>query len=387
MSVVFINDHPFSVDKDGAVFTSGTLDSKVWSRFTDNFGDLTVVGRGSVLVDKIHAHKRADAMNVKFDLFMNVKGGYDYFKYKKQIEAKLITYIRESDFIVLRLPSSLGVIASNLCMKLGKKYLVEVVGCPFDSLWYYGGGLSKIIAPINARRNRKAIYRASAVVYVTTNYLQEKYPNPNSQTNASNVVIENFENSVLEKHVRFLRRETTCRNFGMIGNIELPYKGYEYLFKALKEVHQPFQLHIVGGGDPDWINSLIKKYNLKDKVVLRGRINNRDEIFHFLDSLDIYLQPSLTEGLPRGVIEAMARGCPVIGSNVGGIPELIETDKIYKPKDYERLSCLISTHMNNQTELERMSSINFKKSKEYSLERIKLRRYKFFREIKDKIKN
>ena len=42
-----------------------------------------------------------------------------------------------------------------------------------------------------------------------------------------------------------------------------------------------------------------------------------------LDTCDIYVQPSLQEGLPRALIEAMSRGCPCIGARTAGIPELL----------------------------------------------------------------
>lgn len=387
MSIVFINDHPFIVDRQDNVFTSGTLDAEVWKRFTDNFGELTVIGRGKKIINDNHNHKLSSSKDVTFDLFYNIKGGKDYFKYKKQIVNKLKTYILKTEFIVIRLPSSIGVIAADLCKKLNKKYFVEVVGCPFDSLWYYGGILSKLIAPFNANNNRRAIKNASAAVYVTKGYLQRRYPNPNAQINASNVIIEDFDESILNNHLDFIKGGKIQKTLGMIGNIELPYKGYEVLFKALKEVKGDYKLFIVGGGSPTWITKLIEKYSLHEKIVLRGRINNRDEMFKFLDHLDFYLQPSLTEGLPRGVIEAMARGCPVIASSVGGIPELIGEDKLYNPSDYKRLSNLITSHLNDEDELLRMSQANYLNAKAYTFENIKNRRYQFFKEIRSQIKN
>ena len=64
--------------------------------------------------------------------------------------------------------------------------------------------------------------------------------------------------------------------------------------------------------------------DLRDRIVSRGRIPTGAPIFEFLDSLDLYLQFSRGgEGLPRALVEGMSRGCPAIGSTVGGIPELL----------------------------------------------------------------
>ena len=49
-----------------------------------------------------------------------------------------------------------------------------------------------------------------------------------------------------------------------------------------------------------------------------------DEFGHTNDNIDVFIMPSLQEGLPRSMVEAMSRGCNVIGSRVGGIPELLD---------------------------------------------------------------
>ncbi|NML56928.1 glycosyltransferase [Chryseobacterium cheonjiense] len=387
MSIVFINDHPFYVDKAQKVFTSGTLTSDVWSRFTDNFGKLTVIGRGVKLDNESHGHKKADAENVVFDLFFEIKGGKDYFKYRKKIIEKLTPYIQQSEYIVLRLPSNIGVIAAEICKKYDKKYFVEVVGCAYDSMWFFGNLQGKLLASITAAKNRKAIRNADAAVYVTEKYLQNRYPNSNNQINASNVVIDVFDDYVLSKHIDYLQMNSEVKKIGMIGNISLPYKGYEVLFRALRDVKINFQLEIVGGGDSKWIKQLIEKFNLENKVILKGRINNREEIYDFLDNLDLYVQPSLTEGLPRSVIEAMARACPIIASKAGGIPELISEEFTYNVKESKRLSNLINLALNDINILKKMSRENFIRAKEYSFQTINNRRYQFLQKIKNDIQN
>jgi len=387
MKAVFINDHPFYVTNTGEVFTSGTLDSTVWSRFTDNFGPLTVVGRGIVLESDDHSHKSANAENVSFDLFMNVRGGKDYFKYEKEIKQKLKWYIKDSDFVIIRLPSNIGVMAANLCIKLGKKYFVEVVGCAFDSLWYYGGLASKLFAPVNFVKTKIAVRNATSAVYVTKSYLQTRYPNPNDSINASNVVIEQFGRKVLDDHLTRLENATDVKKIGMIGNLGLAYKGYSILFEALSTVKISFELSIVGGGDPKWVNDLIVKYGLESRVKILGRINERNEIYQFLDDLDLYVQPSLTEGLPRSVIEAMARACPVVASDAGGIPELIDNKFVYKRLDARSLSRILDEVLSDLPTRMHMAKSNFENSKEYTFENIKTRRNKFLQSIKQSIKN
>lgn len=69
------------------------------------------------------------------------------------------------------------------------------------------------------------------------------------------------------------------------------------------------------------IQKLIENLNLKDKIILKGYINNNID---FLKSIDIFVLPSKEEGLGSVLIEAMSVGLPLIGTNAGGIPEIIE---------------------------------------------------------------
>ena len=85
------------------------------------------------------------------------------------------------------------------------------------------------------------------------------------------------------------------------------------------------------------------------------------EVFIELRNIDIYVQPSLQEGLPESVVEAMSLGCPVIGSNVGGIPELINQDMIFKKKNSNQLANIIENITKEKLIIEAKN--NFEKAK------------------------
>ena len=86
--------------------------------------------------------------------------------------------------------------------------------------------------------------------------------------------------------------------------------------------------HLVGGGNNEFLKKIANKNAVGNQVIFHGKLEH-DEIFKWLRDIDIYIQPSDTEGLPRSVIEAMSVACPVIGSNAGGIPELINSSAIF----------------------------------------------------------
>ena len=70
---------------------------------------------------------------------------------------------------------------------------------------------------------------------------------------------------------------------------------------------------------------MAKQLDLIENIEFIGSLKAGIEVNDFLQTLSLYVQPSITEGMPRATIEAMAMGCPVIGSDVGGIPEIVSS--------------------------------------------------------------
>ena len=104
-------------------------------------------------------------------------------------------------------------------------------------------------------------------------------------------------------------------------------KGYEY---ALKGMHQlledkiDFIYRIIGvGPDRERILFTIKDLQLEGKVILEGKQSSK-QVLKILQSSDLFLHPSLSEGVPNVVLEAMACELPVVATDVGGIREVIE---------------------------------------------------------------
>ncbi len=129
-------------------------------------------------------------------------------------------------------------------------------------------------------------------------------------------------------------------------------KGLNYLIEAFAKVadkKDKVKLVIVGEGpERKKLEKLIKNLNLDDKVTLTGTQN---EIARLLKSSDLFVLPSLREAFGLAIVEAMDVGIPVIGSNTGGIPEIIEDGKtglLVEPKDLESLKDKILQLIENQ---------------------------------------
>lgn len=115
---------------------------------------------------------------------------------------------------------------------------------------------------------------------------------------------------------------------GSVGRLA-KVKGHSYLVEAMPNILEQIeycQLLIAGEGpERAHLESLIRKYKLRDRVKLPGYIENIDQ---FLAAIDLFVLPSLTEGLPLVLLEAMAAGKPVVATAAGGILEVVETSDI-----------------------------------------------------------
>ena len=130
---------------------------------------------------------------------------------------------------------------------------------------------------------------------------------------------------VAQKHANFLQENLII---GAIANF-YPTKGLEYLigaFSLLNAKRSPLNatLVIIGDGpERQNLESRIKNLELENKIFLAGRI---PDAFKYLRAFDIFVLPSVKEGFPWALLEAMSAKLPVIATTVGANPEIIEND-------------------------------------------------------------
>ncbi|MBU1290164.1 glycosyltransferase family 4 protein [Patescibacteria group bacterium] len=100
--------------------------------------------------------------------------------------------------------------------------------------------------------------------------------------------------------------------------------GVEDLIGAGRYLDFPFKILIAGEGpDEKKLKNLAEELNLQDKVLFLGHISHSD-LPKYYSMADVFVRPSLSEGLGNVFLEAMASGLPVIGTLVGGIPDFLE---------------------------------------------------------------
>ncbi|NCD40855.1 MAG: glycosyltransferase [Bacteroidia bacterium] len=168
------------------------------------------------------------------------------------------------------------------------------------------------------------------------------------QTHSQNIRAEIIPNPVDVKQVRAKADAFNNSNGSGVRIVTLgrlsEVKGIKYLIKAfvlLKNSDSKchYTLTIIGdGSERPYLENMVEEFNMSDAVTFIGEQTNP---YPYLKSADIFVQPSLHEGFGVSIVEAMLLGAAVIASNVGGIPDIIQSEVnglLVKPADEQTLA-------------------------------------------------
>ncbi len=394
MKVAFFHDYRFSVDSDEQVYSTAMGDD-VWNHYLEAFDEIIVAGRRKLIGDySIERHKGLRKESNDKVSFMHITAYNqmpDVVLKSNQIREQIREVLKKVDCAIIRLPSIIGCYACHEAISMGKPWLVEVVGCAYDALWNLGAKKAKILSLPFFGFNRYYISKASHVIYVTEKFLQNRYPNKGATIGCSDVAIGSVDVTVLNKRLRKIKQGFSNNPivFGIIGSLNVDYKGHETAMLALASLKDKFdfRLRFLGGGNTDRWVSLATKLGINEKLEFSGSLPSGEAVFDWMDSIDIFLIPSLTEGLPRGLVEAMSRGLPAIGSSVGGIEELLRGTVLHKPKDYNEMRSIIEFMIKDPNVLLESATLNFEESKKYSTSILAEKRLRFLIDFRSFVEN
>lgn len=382
MKSTFFHDGPTYIDSNGNYYAC-VLNDEIIDRYFSISSNFTMVvrlrlikGTNLTSYDKI-THKNTNV--VEIPNLATLKG--ILFKRK---EAKQITKreIQNTDFLIIRLPSIIGLYAIRYAKKYKKPYIVEVVGCPIDALWNHSLK-GKFIAHIMSLLTRNAIINAPYVIYVSRRFLQDRYPTKGVQISCPDVILDEPKLEVLNKRID---RIITLNNrktiiLGLIGSLDVNYRGHKTAIKAisiLKKMNIHCKLKFLGAGNKEKWYQIAKKYDVENNVEFCGTLPSGEPVFQWIDDIDIMIMPTKAETLGRAIIEAMSRGCPVLGSLETAIPEQIGSDCLFRADDFETLAILIKDMVEDIDYMKYCAQENFYRSFKYSNSHLNKKRNNFY---------
>jgi glycosyltransferase involved in cell wall biosynthesis len=153
-----------------------------------------------------------------------------------------------------------------------------------------------------------------------------------------------------------------------------PIKGLPYLIEAMKIIYQKCpksKLLIVGDGEEkNNLENLVKKLNLNVCATFIGMVPN-ETVPEYMVASDVFVLPSLSEGFPVVILEAMASALPIVTTKVRGLPEIIKNGVngiLVEPRNSEEIAEKVLLLLNNNELRQRISEKNKEKVKKYGWE-------------------
>lgn len=389
LKLVFIHSaEKVKRDSLGTLYTDGSYNDEIWKMYLKVFSSITLVMREdeniySVLEakEKFNEIPKENISFISLPNLSNSMKSYFSINLRKERDKIIKKAINEADAVIVRIP---GIDKAINFAKDNKKIcLAEVVGCPFDSLWNHSFK-GKILAPISYLQMRIAVKKADNLIYVTEKFLQKRYPTKGNSIGCSDVRLTQLDKNKLENRIKKISDFKNSKIIiGTASGLGVKYKGQQYVIKALSNLKKDgwnnFEYQIAGNGNKSYLEKIIKKYNVSDCVNFVGSIPH-NEIFDWYDSLDVYIQPSKQEGLPRALVEAMSCAIPCMGSKVGGIPELLTNSVIFKKGSVKEIEKILLKMLDPDFRREQSKKC-FDKSRKYQVEILEKRRIDFMRKI------
>ncbi|MFY1698678.1 glycosyltransferase family 4 protein [Solwaraspora sp. WMMA2101] len=373
---------------DDRLWTEIGQDHQFWTRYLTAFDEVRVVARVRDVAVAPPEAKRVDGPQVQVRPVPHYLGPYQYLARRAAIGRALRDCVGPADALILRAPTPVGGLLAAARDRQRLPYAVEVVGDPYDL--FAPGVVDHPLRPVLrrtwVRQLRRQCRRAIAVGYVTEQFLQARYP---TAAGAISVAVSDVD---LAPAAYVDTPRTAVRPAGpttliSVGSLEQRYKGVDTLIAALAGLVAAGRdlrlVHVGDGRYRPWLTDLARHHRVADRVEFTGALPPGDAVRRRLDAADLFVMPSRTEGLPRAMLEAMARALPAVGSTVGGIPELLPAEFTVAPDDPHRLAATIAALLDRPELMAAASARNLARARDYAASELRARRAGFYQAVAD----
>lgn len=364
MILCVTSEFHFQALPDGTVWTPTSFPYAFWQRYLDGFAAVEVVARVARAREAVPGWRRVDGAGVTVHALPDYRGAARYLAGLPALRSRIHAALADAPAAVLRVPSPIADLAAVALRRRGQPYGLEIVGDPWDVL--APGAVRHPLRPalrrLFARRLRRLCREAAATAYVTRETLQRRYP-PRAgafTTHYSSIRLQERD---------FARRPGAPAGgwpadgagtagagaagaappplrVVAVGTMAQMYKGFDTLIEAAGlcgRQGMPLALTLVGDGAcRGRLEELARRHAGGPPARFTGQLPAGEAVHRELDAADLFVLPSRQEGLPRAMIEAMARSLPCIGTAVGGTPELLPPDCLVPPDDPAALARAIA---------------------------------------------
>lgn len=393
MRVMVALENRFLKTHSGRVYSTTVCDYSLWKRYLQVFDEVIVLARVERAVVEHFDKPIANGPGVKFFELPMYIGPWQYLTKHFKIKSLITKAIGLSDAYILRVPGRVGTLLWQGLMRKQIPYGVEVVTSAADSAMTCGAnGLMRLILSRKGLDIQKLQCRhAVAATYVTKSYLQAISPSDGWVTFCSNVELPEeaiIDERELSERLTSLKEAVNGRQpfrICHVGSMAARYKAQDILMEAVSICWSKgynIKLRLLGEGKYyQQFRNKSKSLGISQHVRFVGTVPSGGAVREHLDAAHLFVLPSLVEGLPRSLVEAMARGLPCVGSNVGGIPELLDREDLVPPGNVRALAEKIGQVIRDENRLMRMSTRNLQMAEEYLVKKLNPRRVEFYKKV------
>ena len=406
MDVVVTLEHRFERTPDGAIWTQAQLLYAFWEPYLSAFEHVRPVARVRDVKEVPGDWQRADGPGVSFAAVPYYLGPWQYVRRRGQVWRAAQAAVGATDAVILRGGAPIADAVERLLHRTSRPFGLEVLGDPFEAL--APGAVRHPLRPFFrwwfTRELRRHCRHTCAAAYVTQHTLQDRYPCSGRAVCCSDAQIPPAAFVQEPRPPSSFLRRTACQAVRLSGRLDKPsytrpttlifvgsleqlYKAPHVLIDAVaQEVRSGLDLELVVVGEgkhrPELEARAVER-GLGSRVRFLGQLTAGDPVRAQLDQADLFILPSFTEGLPRAMIEAMARALPCLGSTAGGIPELLPPEDMVPPGNAAALAANIRAVATDPDRLASMSARNLARARDYDENALRRQRIAFYQYVRE----
>lgn len=309
-----------------------------------------------------------------------------YFKVGKAIKNAIVG----CDAAILRLPSTVAQRLSKHVIKAKIPYATEIVFDAKDGVSAANSIAHKLLWTIIDKKMKYICGKADGVSCVTEHYLQKRY-----FSRKSNHFVSHYSTLSLGPSFFTAPRTYPTHSPFNIAHVDLQIglhsrKGTDKLILALEQLKlRGIVANVMFAGEDRGNNAekileFAKLHNVEGQVQCVGYLT-RAQLSEFLDKADLFVLPTQAEGLPRVIIEAIAKGLPTITTPSSGNPELISADFLVEYSDVNKMADKMQYLITDKASYEKVSKENYEHSLKYQASILQERRDAFYTKLKSLI--
>jgi len=384
MRLLVATDHRFFAG-DGATFDTYCFDRGFFDDYRSVFDEVRVAAR--VRREPLpEGARRADGDGVAFVPLPDVRGWRWTLAPTRLYLRDLAQAVAWADAVCVRVPSVAGERAFAMARRIGRPTMFEMIGDPIAALQAaQHGWLAAAGGRYHARKTRALIWGSVCGSYVSRAHLQNGFPA------APGAPTESISSIRLPRAEILPPRTFDTRPAPLVCVLTaslVAVKCHDVLLRgvaAARTAGADVRLHLIGdGGLRTGLESLAAELEIAQHTTFHGHIADRGRMNEILDRAELFVMTSASEGMPRSMIEAMARGLPAIGSRAGGIAEILTAEQTFAPGDWQALGRMLAGISVDRARLNRYAQHSHETALEFAADVLSARRQRLLRHLRER---